>query len=363
MAPSPTCLSCNRPFPRNGELASLPEGRRIAFDPGQRRVWRICTKCGEWNLLGAEAAGAALGELEARVPTRGTALLITHVGPRLELLRVDDFADVRVGEMAMAERRDTLAKKSRNLGRLGAGFIFLLLPLLIWHAATSPGPYFQFPAFAGAGVLGREWYRRSHRLRLSTSRLVLGVLGLGFGGFAVATGRLEPDILAFAMASGLSVTLASHLLSAKAPLPSGRRVRAPDAHWDGIAIRWNADLGELSLKVRNSPWMDATDARCYLRLIIDSQVLPLMSDVDLTKAHLLATTHTVPGILGALDAWRQDRDDTLRLADIPVMYLLALDLGFARQDSGSPKVQAAHERLLEAADVAAEAERLDRGVE
>nr|MBP7620697.1 hypothetical protein [Gemmatimonadales bacterium] len=67
MAPSPTCLSCNRPFPRNGELASLPEGRRIAFDPGQRRVWRICTKCGEWNLLGAEAAGAALVELEARV--------------------------------------------------------------------------------------------------------------------------------------------------------------------------------------------------------------------------------------------------------------------------------------------------------
>ncbi|MBL0179059.1 MAG: hypothetical protein IPP98_08035 [Gemmatimonadetes bacterium] len=294
------------------------------------------------------------------MPTRGTALLITHVGPRPELLRVDDFADVRVGEMALAERRDTLAKKSRNLGRLGAGFIFLLLPLLVWHAVTSPGPYVQFPAFVGAGVLGREWYRRYHRLRVSTSRLVLGVLGLGFGGFAVATGRLKPDILAFAMASGLTVTLASHLLAAKALLPSGRRVHAPDAHWDGIAIRWNADLGELSLQVRNGPWMDAVDSQSYLRLVTDGQVLPLMSDEDLTKAHLLATTHDVGGILSALDAWRQDRDDTLRLADIPVMYFVALDLAFARKDSGSSKAQLAHGKLLEAADVADEAERLDR---
>ncbi len=110
---APTCVSCGKAFAANGELVSLPEGRRIAFDPGQRRVWRICTKCGEWNLLGAEAAGAALGELEARVPKPSASVRSSRVSGGLELLRIDDLSKVEVADLVMAEQRDGLRRAAR----------------------------------------------------------------------------------------------------------------------------------------------------------------------------------------------------------------------------------------------------------
>ena len=68
-----TCLSCQRPFPRNATLASLPLARRLAFDPVRGRVWSVCTTGGEWNILGAEAAAAVAEEakhLLAAAPQR-----------------------------------------------------------------------------------------------------------------------------------------------------------------------------------------------------------------------------------------------------------------------------------------------------
>ncbi|MBK9547559.1 MAG: hypothetical protein IPO52_00260 [Gemmatimonadetes bacterium] len=94
--------------------------------------------------------------------------------------------------------------------------------------------------------------------------------------------------------------------------------------------------------------------------MLEESLIGALTDEELAKGQLLATTHSVAGILGALDAWRQDRDDSLRLTDIPVMYLVALDLGFARQEDGSLSAQLAHEKLLDAARVAEEAEALDR---
>lgn len=359
MPSAPTCLSCNRPFASNGELASLPEGRRIAFDQGQRRVWRICTKCGEWNLLGAEAAGAALGELEARVPTRGTALLITHVGSRLELLRVDNFAEVRVGELAMAERRDRLATASNTAAAVGGVLILLLLPLGLWSAWGHPDAMVQMTSMISAGLLGREWYRQRQGLRAGRARMTAGVLSLlAAAGIAVAGGVRLWNIGTAVMAGLITFGITTALpLTTK--LPSGRSVRTPGEHWESIGIRWDVDRGEISLRGKDGGWLDAGDSRAFLRHILDESVLAVITDEQIAKAHLLATTHNIVGILGALDAWRQDRDDTLCLADIPLMYLVALDLGFARQDAGSPKAQLAHEKLLEAATVATEAERLD----
>ena len=60
------CLECGKSFPVNKQLASVPLARLVAFDPDANRVWRICTKCHHWNLLGPEASAAAIPELTAR---------------------------------------------------------------------------------------------------------------------------------------------------------------------------------------------------------------------------------------------------------------------------------------------------------
>ena len=92
-----SCVSCNAPFLANRELATIPDASRIAFDPAHRRVWRICAKCGEWNLLGTEAAERALPELAARfaaAPKRagGEGFAPAHVGSALELLQIGGTA-------------------------------------------------------------------------------------------------------------------------------------------------------------------------------------------------------------------------------------------------------------------------------
>ena len=101
------------PFPANRELATIPDASRIAFDPAHRRVWRICAKCGEWNLLGAEASERALPELEARfaaAPKRagGEGFAPAHVGSALELLQIGE-AVVAVNDAVLRKRRRQLA--------------------------------------------------------------------------------------------------------------------------------------------------------------------------------------------------------------------------------------------------------------
>jgi hypothetical protein len=159
-------------------------------------------------------------------------------------------------------------------------------------------------------------------------------------------------VIAFAMTNVIPLTMR---------LPSGRSVRVPAEHWEGLGIRWDVERGEISLRAADGTWLEPEDSRAFLRHVLEQSLIAALNDEQLAKGHLLATTHSIAGILGALDAWRQDRDDTLRLTDIPVMYLVALELAFERREDGSPKAQLAHERLLEAGVVAEEAEELDKG--
>ena len=58
------CLCCRKPFSQNGQLAHLPYGHRIAYDPAKGRLWVVCESCYRWNLVPMEARDAALYELE-----------------------------------------------------------------------------------------------------------------------------------------------------------------------------------------------------------------------------------------------------------------------------------------------------------
>ena len=87
------CLFCHKPFPQNGQLAHMPRGRRIAYDPVEGRLWAICEGCHRWNLWPMEDREAALYELERMA--RDHAHLVSHTA-NISLLQAGPLTLVRV---------------------------------------------------------------------------------------------------------------------------------------------------------------------------------------------------------------------------------------------------------------------------
>lgn len=94
------CLVCSTPFEPNEELAHVPLGARLAFDPGRGRLWVICRTCKRWSLAPIEERWEALEELE-RV-TRDRARLLSQTD-NIALLRAGPIEIVRVGRANLSE--------------------------------------------------------------------------------------------------------------------------------------------------------------------------------------------------------------------------------------------------------------------
>ena len=80
------CLFCHRPFPENGQLAHMPRGHRIAFDPVRGRLWAVCESCHRWNLCPIEDREAALYELERIGGRYGLATMCIGGGQGIALI-------------------------------------------------------------------------------------------------------------------------------------------------------------------------------------------------------------------------------------------------------------------------------------
>ena len=57
------CLVCATAFEPNDQLEHLPNGQRVAFDPGRGRLWVVCPTCRRWSLAPIEDRWEALEEL------------------------------------------------------------------------------------------------------------------------------------------------------------------------------------------------------------------------------------------------------------------------------------------------------------
>ncbi len=108
MSKADGCLGCGKAFPKNRQLASIPDARLIAFDPDTARVWRICHRCNAWNLLGTESAAAALPELMTRYDAEiaggslaGMNMVVLSDG--LALLRAGTSPSRQAGELYASE--------------------------------------------------------------------------------------------------------------------------------------------------------------------------------------------------------------------------------------------------------------------
>ncbi len=128
------CASCGSPFPRNDVLATLADGQRFAFDPARARVWRVCSACGQWNLLGAEASAGALPELQQRFATgliqEFDGLALSGLAGTMQLIRLgatDTPAPTDPGalrdDVARQARRREVDRRTRGL----MGFFWCML--------------------------------------------------------------------------------------------------------------------------------------------------------------------------------------------------------------------------------------------
>jgi len=368
---APTCVSCNKPFPANGELASLPEGRRIAFDPGQRRVWRICTKCGEWNLLGAETAGAALPELSARDPKPSASVRSTRLSGDLELLRIDDLSKVEVADLVMAEQRDGLQRATRIAAWLPVAVIALVAVTELFPSGLSGrtmkdllGTLVMLAGVSGLLTVPRIIHRLRHRASVPRAMWLI-VAGTQVG-YLLGMWLLEGTLImaAFLYLVGLPVMIAIwlspwHRLFGRFLPKQFADVMITD-EWDAAGIRWTVTPAAISLKPLGGQWLSEIESVRVLSTAVAAYAINHTNPAGVQHAHALAASLGLTGVLEALDAWRHDRDDTLTLGDVPAVYLVALQLAFSRQKEGSKKALAAHEKLLEAGAVAEEAEALDR---
>ena len=112
--PKHRCLFCYRPFDEGWRFGSLPPAWRLAFDPGQERIWIVCDSCFRWNLWPPEEQGGAIRGLERVVQDRGQALARTE---NVALLAVGEMMILRVGKAGLQERsywrygREVLARE------------------------------------------------------------------------------------------------------------------------------------------------------------------------------------------------------------------------------------------------------------
>lgn len=62
------CAFCDGRIEPGDAVADVSLGRTVAFDAARRRVWNVCARCGQWNLVALDLAelDAVIAELELR---------------------------------------------------------------------------------------------------------------------------------------------------------------------------------------------------------------------------------------------------------------------------------------------------------
>ena len=95
------CLFCRERFPPNRQLAHMPRGHRIAFDPERGRLWVVCSGCHRWNLCPIEEREDAIYELERMARDHGRPL--GH-SANVTLLQAGPLNLVRIGRAGLVEQ-------------------------------------------------------------------------------------------------------------------------------------------------------------------------------------------------------------------------------------------------------------------
>lgn len=200
-----TCLQCGKALPPNTELASVPNGRLVAFDPDANRVWRICAKCHHWNLLGPEASAAAIPELAVRfaaLPSAGPeGLAKAKVSAALDLFRVGGPQERAAAMLELSEARREILGPIPFWAKI---FLTVFTPYMVYKVASDP-PWEGWSAAALCfGLMGLVTHiTRAHLAGRAVDRKIgWPIGGMLLGAAATALGVLEIRWALLALALG-----------------------------------------------------------------------------------------------------------------------------------------------------------------
>lgn len=364
-----SCLACGVAFRLNPELATIPDASRIAFDSGLRRAWRICESCGEWNLLGAEAADRAMPELIARLraATRqpgGHGIAPAHCGENLELLQVGG-AVVAANEVAVVRRRRRL-NRLKWIGIVGLFFCAIGLvadALLMWHWGILSHMAIEWLAIAPLTWLGYSVNRLRHRLPVKFWPLLPSIAIV----VAVQVMLSESDrywyvkLIWFAFCYGVVPLFLPPFAFLRIRLPDGRVLRLFSmAAVKQISMSWDQAVAISLHGVPEGGTLTGADAILTLRKVLKgSNLVYVRRSVSEAAFDLVRTVGGLSGVLHALEGFRQDAGGRVVIADLPKVYIIALDLALAESEYASGSFALLQRQAVAASAVALEAEALD----
>jgi hypothetical protein len=375
-----TCVGCDRPFPLNRELASIPQARTVAFDPAHRRVWRICSECGAWNLLGLEHAAIALPELEARhaasmkQPARSE-MTPARISAELQLIRLGPLSDETLRDNPLLRRKAQIDRQDRRTQYFGVLVGLVVAGWAAFVAVVSHGDVrvpIDLLLMYSLVILGTLVMRRLRGYAATTRSLLLclGVVVVAAGLQLALTSleNLKIELVGFGCA--LPFLVASSWLEPKLRVfpPHSAEVKLSERQLAEVTVGWNTRSSELSVfDLPKGRWLHGEDAAVAFRGMLDWVVKRNVLGRRRGGKHLTANAWNLlravgglPGLLHALDGFRDDQNGRLFLSDLPPVYLVALDLGLG-SDEG-PETELPPEVTNGAVDaraLAAGAEHLD----
>lgn len=350
------CVACHKPFRPNRTLVSVPSGRRIAFDPAQERVWRICSHCGEWNLLGPEASAAALPELRTRfraTASEGTqGIALTELGQDLELLRIGEQAELVAGAIALGDRRVRLRRIGAIAAAVAVGGTALLILLATTGLLGAMGIGVGL-SFVGGSTIAQEWRRRRLGLRWRGAHTAGAAIILATGTLTYALGG--PDgFLAnlglcalMALLGGALGEMVDHAVN-RVALPSGRRIRSTRSGLQALMLQWSAADNAVCVRTPDGVLLDAADSMFVLTHL--TSWLGGLPSATIDQAHaLVSTTGSLGELLRVLPGTDANGTGHIRLDDLPQTYWVALDLALTRQARDEVRVESVGEAIRVAA--------------
>ena len=170
----------------------------------------------------------------------------------------------------------------------------------------------------------------------------------------------------------IPVLLIAAFISRKARAPSVLTVPVPGGEplqiysrrdLKRLAISWDA-AGEMTVYgFPGDAEVSGARALVLLRTLVQVQYIITAGRAVSDAAYdLVRTAGGLPGVLRALEGFRDDHSGRVVLADLPKVYLVALDLALAKRELGDPPDDDGDiaAKSAEAAAIAAEAEALDQ---
>jgi len=365
----PTCLSCQRPFPANSAMVSVPFVRRLAFDPERGRAWRVCADCGEWNLLGTEEAGPVVeeaGRLLAISPTRTVDVGLEEARVRdLELLRIDLAPGEAIDAEVQARQEVVLARQ----GRLATTAGVLGLATIAWVALSPlvPGamPVSRILATA-LPIWSAQLLAQAHRhWRLATGRvkgpLTASILTLVAGlvlGHLVDQRQAAASMLGWPFIVAAMIWIDTGMPVGWTRLRSGRRVIVTRRVLD-LTRLWLDAAGRLRVTLPNNTPLDDADGQVLLRDLLDGYSWETDAEAQSAGFQLARGADALPRVLDLLRPALAAEQEGLPLGRLPATWRAALDLALAASGAGPGRLSALAEKARTAQQVSAIAESLD----